>query len=236
MAGLVGSVVLLPLLFNPPAQYAVPEGPLAADVVDGLEAAEPAADPAAAPAVDPAAPAAPLGEGAAPTPPARDKKEWMLVIAPGGDYIKAKNWKAVGGGFRLGGHAIKWGGSNHGFLVGGGPVLHYTYLKDPDFNDAIHLATVNGELILGGGNRGKFGVYGHVLLGLGFLRAVDGSGLTISTLGARGAAGLGGFGKINKRFSLGALVDFGWAGGLWINGMLTANIHFGRDGHEPAGR
>lgn len=235
MAGFVGSVVLFPLLFNPPAQFAIPEGPQPADVTAGLEAAEPAASPAVAdPSAAPDPAAAPAAD--APPPPTRDKKEWLLVIAPGGDYITARYWRAYGGGFRLGGHALKWAGSNNSFLVGGGPVLHYTFLKDPDFNDAIHLATVNGELILGGGNRKKFGVYGHALLGLGYLRAVDGSGLTINFIGARAAAGLGGFGKITDRFSLGGLVDFGWAGGLWVNGMLTANLHFGRDGHEPAAK
>ena len=60
--------------------------------------------------------------------------------------------------------------------------------------------------------------------------------LTINFIGARAAAGLGGFGKITDRFSLGGLVDFGWAGGLWVNGMLTANLHFGRDGHQPAAK
>ncbi|MCA9700144.1 MAG: hypothetical protein KC431_21650 [Myxococcales bacterium] len=166
--------------------------------------------------------------------PSNKKREWMLVIAPGFDYvIGSKNsFKALGGSFRFGGLATSWTGAKGHFLVGGGPMIHYTYLKDPDFEDVIHLATVNGDLILGGGNQ-RWGVYWHLTLGLGVLSALDAQTNTkITTFGARAGSGVGGFGKINDRFSLGALVDFGWAGGLWVNALITANIHFGRRGDE----
>ena len=172
-------------------------------------------------------------EQAVPAPTAgAQKREWMLVIAPGFDYIAGarQSFRALGGGLRFGGHAIKWAGAKGRFLVGGGPIMHYSYLKDPDFGDVVHLFTVNGDLLLGGGNQ-RFGVYWHLTAGLGYMGAFDAQTDTrINTLGARGGTGVGGFGKINDRFSLGALVDFGWAAGLWVNALVTANIHFGRRG------
>lgn len=162
------------------------------------------------------------------------KREWMMVISPGFDFVRgpANAWRALGGGFRLGAHALTWGGKKGRFLVGGGPFVHYSYLRDGPNDDTIHLATFNGELMLGGGNQ-RFGVYWHLVGGLGYLGAQDGAtGITIHAPGARAATGVGGFGKIGDRFSLGVLVDFGWAGGVWINALLTANVHFGRKGDE----
>src|SRR5690606_4259776 len=125
---------------------------------------------------------------------------------------KLNPYRALGGGFRFGGHAIKWAGAKGRFLVGGGPILQYSYLKDRDYDDAIHLVTVNGDLLLGGGKQ-RWGIYWHLTAGLGYLSAFDAqSGAKISTVGARAATGVGGYGKINDRFSLGALVDVGWAG------------------------
>ncbi|NVB43222.1 hypothetical protein G6O69_35690 [Pseudenhygromyxa sp. WMMC2535] len=173
------------------------------------------------------------GEELEPMPPAKvGKREWMLVVSPGFDYVVGpqKAYEALGGGFRLGGLATKWAGAKGHFLVGGGPMIHYTYLKDPDFQDVLHLATVNGDLVLGGGNQ-RWALYWHLTLGFGVLSAKDAqTSSSLTTFGARAASGIGGYGKINDRFSLGALVDFGWAGGLWVNTLLTANIHFGRRG------
>lgn len=171
-------------------------------------------------------------EAAVEAPPSNKKREWMLVIAPGFDYIRGRQnaYRALGGGFRFGGHAMLWTGKKGHFLVGGGPMLHYSFVKDPEAQDALHLVTANGDLLLGGGNQ-RFGIYWHLTAGLGFLDASDGQTDTrLRTVGARAATGVGGFGKINDRFSLGALVDFGWAGGLWVNALVTANIHFGRRG------
>lgn len=160
------------------------------------------------------------------------KKEWMLIVAPGFEYVDLGLARALGGGLRLGGHAILWGGKRGNFLIGGGPVLQYTFLRDPEFDDSLHLATLNAEMIIGGGMQQRWAVYGHLLTGLGYARVIDASGLTINTVGIRAAAGVGAFGKINKRFSLGALVDVGWAAGVWVNAMVTANIHFGRRGQK----
>ena len=162
------------------------------------------------------------------------KREWMLVLSPGFDFVRGPGnaWRALGGGFRFGAHALTWGGKKGRFLVGGGPFVHYSYLRDGPNDDTIHLATFDGELMLGGGNQ-RFGVYWHLVGGVGYLGARDGAtGITVHAPGVRGATGVGGFGKIVDRFSIGALVDFGWAGGVWINAMLTANVHFGRKGDE----
>ena len=153
MLGLVSTVActfaLLPLLIGPP--------PL-------LLAEPPASD-------EPAATAEPSSETPEPqpTPTSAQKREWMLVIAPGFDYIAGSRqaFRALGGGFRFGGHAIKWAGGKGRFLVGGGPILHYAYLRDPDYDDTIHLVTVNGDLLLGGGNQ-RWGIYWHLTFGVGY--------------------------------------------------------------------
>jgi hypothetical protein len=204
----LSTLMLLPLLIGPSPELETPEPVDSDSAVDSTAASAP---------------------GASTSGP---KREWMLVIAPGFDYVAGarQSFKAYGGGFRFGGHAIKWAGAKGRLLVGGGPILHYTYMKDPDFNDTLHLVTANGDLLLGGGNQ-RFGIYWHATAGLGYLAAVDGQTSTrIQTVGVRAATGIGGFGKINDRFSVGALVDFGWAGGVWVNALLTANVHFGRRG------
>jgi hypothetical protein len=199
---------------------ALPDDVLQASLSTAPEAPEEASEPA------------PPTDGAASVeapPPSTTKREWMLVIAPGFDYIRGPQnaYTALGGGFRFGGHAMLLKGH---FLVGGGPVLHYSFFKDKVANDTLHLVTVNGDLLLGGGGP-RWGVYWHLTAGLGYLAASDGqTGTKIGTVGARGAAGVGGYGKVHDRFSIGALVDFGWAGGLWVNALVTANIHFGRRG------
>lgn len=231
------SFLVLPLLSDPAALQATPEGPLppaAQDAVTSVATAEPAAAPAEPPTNDPAA--VPETTPAAMPDVQIPKKEWMLVIAPGFDYIRGPSsnpYTALGGGARFGGHAVKWGGGKGKFFIGGGPILHYSYIKDQDFDDVIHLITLNGDLLIGGGGPGVWAVYGHLTGGLGYFSGFDAqSGLRIQTIGARGALGVGGFGKITDRFSLGGLVDFGWAGGLWVNALITANIHFGRGGQE----
>jgi hypothetical protein len=215
---------LLALLVSPPEL----EGPpLAARIAPAESAPSSTETTPSSTASTPAPTVAP--EGAATTGP---KREWMLVIAPGFDYlIGPKNvYRALGGGGRFGAHAIKWAGKRGRFLVGGGPIVHYTYFRDTAAQDTLHLATLNGDLLLGGGNQ-RFGVYWHATIGFGYLQAVDGAtDSVIRSFGARMASGVGVFGKIVDRFSLGVLVDVGWAGGVWINPLLTANIHFGRRG------
>lgn len=196
------------------------------DLAAGLEGPEPApeAEPADAGEV------ADTSEVAAPS--SASKREWMLVISPAFDYVIGfKNaFRALGGGLRFGGHAVSWIGKKGHFLVGGGPIIHYSYLSDEVNADVLHLVTVNGDLILGGGNK-RWGVYWHLTTGFGYLGASDGAtGTKLHLPGVRAATGIGGFAKIVDRFSLGALVDFGYAGGIWINPMITANIHFGRKG------
>lgn len=213
-------------MLNPPGV----EGPAMLDTQANTFAPSEEPPPPAADSADASA-GAPAPE-TPPVPASAMKREWMIVIAPGFDYlIGPRNlYRAIGGGGRFGLHAIKWAGKKGRFLVGGGPVLHYSYIKDATANDVIHLATANGDLLLGGGNQ-RFGVYWHLTAGFGYLGAYDGAtDLIFHTAGARLGTGLGGFGKIGKRFSLGALFDFGYAGGVWINGLVTANIHFGRRG------
>ena len=214
MALTLSTLSLLPLLIGPtPLVEATPAAGDEPQPVESSEAEAPAAEPE-------------------PVPASAQKREWMLVIAPGFEYIKGSrnSFTALGGGFRFGGHAIKWAGKKGHFLVGGGPMLHYSYLEDRDFGDVLHLVTANGDLLLGGGNQ-RFGIYWHATFGLGYLGGTDAQTNTkIKTLGARAATGVGGFGKVNDRFSLGAVVDFGWAAGLWVNALVTANIHFGRRG------
>jgi len=211
VATTLATLTLLPLLIGPPS----------------LIVAEPPANEDPGITSEPESAAEPV-----PPPASAQKREWMLVIAPGFDYVigpKANPYRALGGGFRFGGHAIKWAGAKGHFLVGGGPILHYSYIADKT-SDKIHIVTVNGDLLLGGGKQ-RWGVYWHLTAGLGYLQASDGQTNTnIRTLGARAATGVGGYAKIVDRFSLGALVDVGWAGGTWVNALITANIHFGRRG------
>jgi hypothetical protein len=229
MLTLASTITLCSLLLGPgdlpTTALGVPSPQVLNEVRDTIEAQAPPADEAAPPAQ--AAEPAPASEPASAT-----KREWMLVIAPGFDYIRGPSlnpYRAIGGGFRFGGHAILWAGKKGHFLVGGGPILQYSYVKD-QFGDSIHLVTINGDLLLGGGNK-RFGIYWHLSAGPGYLEAHDGQTNTrVRTFGARAATGLGGFAKVHDRFSIGALVDFGWAGGVWVNALLTANIHFGRRG------
>lgn len=227
------SFAVLPLITDPAALQAVPEGPrplLAqpSDLPAAYSETEPEAEPAATAEVPAAEPVA-LPDMQLP------KKEWMVVISPGFDYLSAFGaYTALGGGARVGAHAVLWGGAEGHFFVGGGPVLQYTFFKDREFDDTLHLFTVNGDFIIGGGGAGKWGVYGHMVLGLGYFAVRDAqTDTSIGGFGARAGAGVGGFGKITDRFSLGGLVDVGYAGaGIWINPMITANIHFGRGGQD----
>ena len=134
---------------------------------------------------------------------------------------------AYGPALRFGGWASRWIGN---FMVGGGPVLHYSYLTESGpAKDHLQLFTLQGDLLLGGGRYEKFAIYGHVTLGGGIMSAKDGaSGISLTLPGVRLAAGVGGHGYITPRFSLGALADFGYLGGLGVDLLITANVHFGR--------
>lgn len=210
-------------LAQEPTPEPAPEAEPTAEVESTAEA-EPTEDATPAPAPAPAPAVAP-----APAPAPEDLKkfnQWAVLIAPGGTYIKGQGWTAGGPLFRLNAWVHGWRGK---FLIGGGPSLHYSLLLDRDQDDQIHFFTVNGDMIIGGGMPGKFAVYGHLTLGLGVLRAHDGAtDLTLTLPGGRAGAGLGGHGYITPRISLGALVDFGYLGGLGVDAMAVLGIHFGR--------
>jgi len=156
--------------------------------------------------------------------PRGKRKEWALHLAPAFDYFGLfGDYAGYGGGFRFAGHRnLRVGG----FYIGGGPVMHYTYLGDST-GDAVHLFTVGPDMLIGGGTD-KFTAYGHLTFGLGVVSAADGAtDARITTVGARAAAGVGAYGYVTPKISVGALVDVGWAFALWLNPMLTVNFHFG---------
>jgi hypothetical protein len=113
-------------------------------------------------------------------------------------------------------------------MVGGGPALHYTYLVDnTPAEDKLQLLTVNGDFVIGGGIPDKIAGYAHLTAGLGVMYGEDGeTGTRILWPGIRGAAGGGLHGFVHRMVSLGALVDFGWYGGLGVDAFLTVGIHF----------
>lgn len=176
----------------------------------------------------------PLSTGAPPpteTPPpaAPDVKDrfnrWSVQIAPGGEFLFFGAYKAYGPNVRVGGWVHAWRGK---FMVGGGPAVHYTYLIDnTDSGDKVHIATVNGDFVIGGGIPDKFAAYGHVTGGLGVVHATDGqTGKTILGPAARGAGGFGLHGFVHRMVSLGALVDFGYLVGIGVDAFVTVGIHF----------
>ncbi len=161
-------------------------------------------------------------------------KEWQLQIAPGGEFfvfpwfgLDTGNGLIAGGPTaKLSAHRIGWYGS---FMVGGGPSLHYSFLKETkEPPDRLHWFTLNGDFLIGGGRYQKFAVYGHVMLGGGVFSGYDADTDTkIKVLPAvRALVGVGGYGHITPRVSLGLLVDFGLPG--TIDTLLTANFHFGK--------
>ncbi len=114
-------------------------------------------------------------------------------------------------------------------MIGGGPSLQYTYLFDKPNKDKVHLATVNGDMIIGGGKPDMIAAYFHLTAGLGVLSAKDGAtGIKITFLGARAASGVGLYGHVAKRITLGVLVDFGWMGGLGVDAFATLGFHLGK--------
>ena len=203
-------LVSLLLASNPPAplpaaDLALAEGPTALlEEVPGAIAVE---DP-------------PAESGATPS---GKRKEWIIHLAPGFDYLQGSFYRALGGSLRIGGHKALHKGK---FFIAGGPVIHYTFLRDPDFDDALHLATLNADMLIGGGNEKIVG-FGHLSVGLGVFAGLDEqSGTTVIGPGARGAIGGGVYGMVTDRISVGGLLDFGWAFGLWVNPLLTVGFHF----------
>ncbi len=174
--------------------------------------------------------APPPGDPSAAPPPAdtgkRKHKEWNLQLQPGGEFLIAGTYNAYGPAFRFAAWKQGWRG---GFMVGGGPALHYGYMVDPAAQDRLGILTLNGDFIIGGGNYEKFAVFFHATFGLGLLHASDGATDTSFLLpGFRATAGVGGYGKITERISIGALVDFGYYTAIGIDAMITLGFHFGK--------
>ncbi len=174
--------------------------------------------------------APPPGDPSAAPPPAetskRKHKEWNLQLQPGGEFLVAGTYTAYGPAFRFAAWKQGWRG---GFMVGGGPALHYGYMIDPAVQDRLGILTFNGDFIIGGGSYEKFAVFFHATLGLGLLHASDGATDTSFLLpGFRATAGVGGYGKVTERISIGALVDFGYYGAIGIDAMITLGFHFGK--------
>lgn len=161
-------------------------------------------------------------------------KEWQLQLAPGGEFFVFP-WFGIdsGNGLIAGGPTLKFSalrvGWYGGFMVGGGPSLHYSFMKETkDPPDRLHWFTLNGDLMIGGGRYQKFAVYGHLMLGGGIFSGYDADTDTkIKVLPAvRALVGVGGYGHITPRISLGLLVDFGLPG--TIDALVTAGFHFGK--------
>lgn len=179
-------------------------------------------------------PESPETTSPAPSPPseqARPEKvrtgtQWMLHIAPGANFVFSRYYRAYGPTLRFGGLATRWIGN---MMIGGGPVLTYGFLLDPSpAKDRIHFFTLQGDFMIGGGRHEKFAIFAHLSLGGGIASAKDGTtNLRLTVPWIRAAAGVGAYGHITPRFSLGAIVDFGYLGGLGVDTVLTANIHFG---------
>lgn len=196
---------------------------------DGLDESEPneestvaAAEPAAAPAPVAPAPVDVAAEGETP----KKFNEWGLMLSPGPSFMVGPNWSATGAIVRLG--VMKHWWRNH-FMIASGPSVSYWFAQDKVAQDKIHLATFNGELMMGGGVAEKFAVYGHLVLGLGYLQAHDGAtDLTIKFVGGKSATGIGAKYYILPKLSVGALADFNFLGGLAVDAMVTLTFNFGR--------
>ena len=165
---------------------------------------------------------------------ARERKgdrynQWNLHVAPTFTYLRGFQgaWKAVGGGARLGAWKLGW---RQNFMIGGGPVVVFNYVKDKANDDTIMGATLNGDLLVGGGKANKFAVYGHLTLGLGVVSFRDGATNTSGILPwGQGRIGAGGHYYVNDKISVGLLADFG--GGFThvaVDAMLTLGVHFGK--------
>lgn len=151
----------------------VEEGDLEGDEGDGLDGLDEVDEAAAEPAEASEAQPAPVVEDPAveevvPEGTPRRFSEWGLMVAPGPSFMVGPNWSATGAIVRLG--IIKQWWRGH-FMISSGPSVSYWFAQDKVANDKIHLATFNGELMIGGGVAEKFAVYGHAVLGLGYLQA-----------------------------------------------------------------
>lgn len=172
-----------------------------------------------------AAPAAPADDVAAEGTP-KKFNEWGLMLSAGPSFMVGPNWSATGAIMRLG--LMKHWWRNH-FMIASGPSVSYWFAQDKVAQDKIHLATFNGELMMGGGVAEKFAVYGHLVLGLGYLQAHDGAtNTTIKFVGGKSGAGVGAKYYIIPKLSVGALADFNFLGGLAVDAMVTLSFNFGR--------
>ena len=170
-------------------------------------------------------PAAPADDVAAEGAP-KKFNEWGLMLSAGPSFMVGPNWSATGAIMRLG--LMKHWWRNH-FMIASGPSVSYWFAQDKVAQDRIHLATFNGELMMGGGVAEKFAVYGHLVLGLGYLQAHDGAtNTTIKFVGGKSGAGVGAKYYIIPKLSVGALADFNFLGGLAVDAMVTLSFNFGR--------
>lgn len=212
--------MLAPLLF---ALLSPPDLPAPALIEAPAASEEPASD-------EPTGETAPAPTTSEASPPAKERggregPEFLLHVGAGANLIVGR-FQAYGPSLRLGAWGSSWKGH---FMIGGGAVAHYSYLIDKPNQDNLHFFTFGGDMAIGGGTYEKFAIYAHLTLGGGVIVAKDGATDTKLTVpGVRAGAGVGGYGYITPRFSLGALVDFGYYGTLGLDVLLTANVHFGR--------
>lgn len=163
-----------------------------------------------------------------PPPSGHDRyNRWSLNVAPGTEFILFGPLTIYGPTLRVGTWVHKWRGR---LMFGGGPALQYTYLVDNvNSGDKIHLATVNGDLVIGGGRADKYALYGHLTFGAGLLAGYDAQTQTRLLLpGLRAAGGIGGHYFFGDAFSVGVLADIGFAGGVALDTFVVAALHFGR--------
>lgn len=154
--------------------------------------------------------------------------QWGFDIAPEGMYNfgGTEQYRTYGAGARFNMWNRAWRAN---LLIGGGASLHYTYLRDARGPDHLHLMTVNGDMIVGGGVPDRVAAYGHLAFGLGVIGKKDAAtGQVLLGLGARALAGFGIYGFVAPRVTLGVLVDAGWFFGLGVDGFVTIGFHLGK--------
>ena len=107
-------------------------------------------------------------------------------------------------------------------LIGGGPMIQYEGVFAPRRNYGQF--TWAGDFIAGGGKQDKWAAYFHGTGGIGFIGSEGEFGF-----GVRLMVGVGAFGMVSERVSLGVLID----GGLWSNAVVfgldakaTLGFHF----------
>ena len=200
------------------------------------------APPTAAPADDPTRIESPVeGTSVAEGPPSSEvtnANQWQFQLALGYTYgVYARkgnrgfNRGAVGPAFR--GDFAAWHLRWHDHLVwGGGPSLAYSYHPE-----GMHYVSAGGDLVLGGGKRGRAVGMGFASLGFGQAREARNVFLEVGEFPImRPTFGLVGQFWVSERVSLGPRVQWEWImslpepgfddhrqGGLTF--QLAANFH-----------